>query len=51
MRAAGARALPGRGGASRAGPGQAGSGPGPMFTMRSLGVGWLDKTNLEQEEG
>ena len=46
-----ARALPGRCAANRAGPGRAGSGPGPIFTMRSRGVGGWDKTKLEQEEG
>ena len=39
------RALPGRCAANRAGPGRAGSGPGPIFTMRSRGVGGWDKTN------
>lgn len=40
-----ARALPGRNQANRAGPGRAGSGPGPIYTMRSRGVGGWDKTN------
>ena len=46
-----ARAGPGRGEASRAGPGQAGAWPGPIYTMRTLGVGGWDKTKLEQGEG
>ena len=33
-----ARALPGRGEASRAGPGQAGAWPGPIYTMRTQSI-------------